>query len=104
MEENDPGLPSNEVLQARVSPNTDEASFSLILIARLDKLHKQKMMHESELKEVHCYETDCCLSMNKCMHICNRTELTIGPGFVVLRILMQQHSKSREFQAGKREM
>ena len=35
----DPGLPSNEVLHARVSPNTDEASFSLILIARFDKLH-----------------------------------------------------------------
>ena len=32
------GRPSKEVVQARVMSNTDEASFALILIARLDRL------------------------------------------------------------------
>ena len=32
------GRSSNEVFQARVSPNTDDANFSLILIAKLDRL------------------------------------------------------------------
>lgn len=48
----DPGLPSNEVVQARVSPNTDDASFSLILIARLDRLHNENDAYV--LKEVSC--------------------------------------------------
>ena len=93
----DPGLPSNEVVQARVSPNTDDASFSLILIARFDRLINENDAYV--LKEVSCDGMPSFQEINK--KYSYRIQLTIGPGFVVLRISMQQHSESTTFQARK---